>query len=638
MSLIEKQNLNHWLRWNGDISNDLLLVELQGSESLSSSFHYNIRSKTHLKQSELSLWHGKLVSCRIGDDQSPLRYIHGLITKMSYTLLSEKEAECIITLEPILSQLKLGLNSRVWHNISVPDLVKIILIEHGIAHFDIQLHNKYVTREHCMQYRESSYDFIHRLLQEEGIYYYFRHSESTHTLVLTDGKNSLHSIHGDRLIWHHDGRIISDGNVDYWNYNTSLLPSEVSISGFNIKKSSAVDIKQRIEGNNCADVIFADITPQGDRMLIEQQAQNTITANEINSCYFEANVNAHWLCSGEIFTLAGHPSGENKYQIQTLIFKATNNLDSEYGRYSCSIKAIPNDQAWHPPYRLSPPQIPGVLIAKVVGPSSEEIHTDELGRIKIQFSWEQKNKYSDTNSCWVRVAQLWTGGKFGAQFIPRVGNEVLVSFIQGHPDYPIVIGTVYNGQNNLPFDLPNQKNISGFLTRSTTGGEHSDGHQLSFDDKKGEELMTIVAQKNLSLVVKNNSSSTIAANRTTEITKGNDQLLLKEGDLNVSIERGNLHTKVVGNVATELTSGNFTLNITGGNGNIKTDKILTLESLQSIVFKVGSNKISLSPSGISISGMMIKIEAVGTTELKGAMTEITGSGMAQISGGIINIG
>ncbi|CNK96799.1 putative Rhs accessory genetic element [Yersinia enterocolitica] len=641
---------NHFLRWNGDIADPLLLVSLEGYEALSAPFCYQLRSLTKKSESDLTQWHGKTVSCRIGDGSYalPQRHLHGVVTRICYKQRTPEEAECILTLEPSLTLLTMGRVMRIWQNVSVPELVHTLLSEHGINQLDLQLHGNYPKREYCVQYRESAFNFIQRLLEEEGIYYYFRHSESEHTLVLADHPASHRAIQGDKLFWHHHGAVFTEGNVDSWMSTASLLPAGVALQGVNMPQAAAIENQQNANssGSHIDSVTFTDITPQGERSLIVREAQNAMAAREANTHRFEATVNAHWLCSGETFTLTGHPSGDNAYRIHSLAFQAVNNVDDNKSDYYCVMQAMSNAQPWHPPYP-SRPEIPGILTATVVGPSSEEIHTDEYGRIKIQFPWDKENPFDDTSSCWVRVAQPWTGGKFGAQFIPRVGSEVLVSFVQGHPDYPLVTGTVYNGMNKPPFALPGEKTESGFVTRSTTNGSVEEGHRLSFNDKKGEELMTIVAQKDLSLTVKNNADTTIAANRNIELTKGDDQLVLKEGDRNITLEKGdmsvnlkkgNLQHKVTGNASTELSNGNYSLHVTGGSGNVKTDKALTLESTQSIELKVGSNKISLSASGISINGMMVKIEGSGTAELKSAMTTVSGSGMTQISGGIIKIG
>lgn len=641
---------NHFLRWNGDIADALLLVSLEGYEALSAPFCYELRSLTKKSEKDLTQWHGKTVSCRIGDGSHnlPQRHLHGVVTRIRYKQRTPDEAECILTLEPSLTLLTLGRVMRIWQNVSVPELVHTLLSDHGITQLDLQLHGNYPKREYCVQYRESAFSFIQRLLAEEGIYYYFRHSESGHTLVLADHPASHSAIQGDKLFWHHHGAVITEGNIDNWMSSASLIPASVALQGVSMPQASTIEDQQNASGSDAQvdAVVFTDITPQGERSLIAREAQNAMAAREANTRRFEAIVNAHWLSSGETFTLIGHPSGEDTYRIQSLAFKAVNNFDDNKSDYHCVMQAMSNAQPWHPPYP-SPLEIPGILTATVVGPSSEDIHTDEYGRIKIQFPWDKENPHDDTSSCWVRVAQPWTGGKFGAQFIPRVGSEVLVSFVQGHPDFPLVTGTVYNGLNRPPFALPGEKTESGFVTRSTTKGSVEEGHRLSFNDKKGEELMTIVAQKDLSVTVKNNAGTTIAANRSTELTKGEDRLVLKEGDrnviiekgdMNINLQKGNLQHKVKGNALTELSNGNYTLKVKGGSGSVKTDKALKLESTESIELKVGSNKISLSAEGVSINGMMVKIIGTGTTEVNSSMLTLKGSGMTNISGGLINIG
>jgi type VI secretion system secreted protein VgrG len=614
----------HFLRWEGDIADALLLVALEGSESLSSPFQYQLRSLTRQRESDVARWHGASVSCRIGGGSHalPHRFLHGVVTRIHYSQRTSQEAECILTLEPSLALLKMGRMMRIWQNISVPELVQTLLHKLGISKLDLQLRNNYPKREYCIQYRESAFSFIHRLLEEEGIYYYFRHSSTDHTLVLADHPASHPAIQGNSLLWHDHGRILTKGNIDTWSTTSILLPAGVTLQGVNMPQAVAVQDQRNASGPapHVDSIVFTDITPKGERVQIAREVQNTLASREANARRFDATVNAHWLCSGETFTLTGHPSGEKPYRIQSLMLSATNNFDSDSSHYRCELQAMHNDRPWHPPHSMQAPEIPGILTAVVVGPASEEIHTDEYGRVKIQFPWDTENPHDDTSSCWVRVAQPWVGGKFGAQFIPRVGSEVLVSFIQGNPDFPLVTGAVYNGQNKLPFTLPGEKTESGFVTRSSSKGSVDEGHRLSFNDKKGEELLTIVAQKDLSLKVKNDASTIIAANRSTELTKGNDRLVLKEGDLH-----------------TNLNNGNYVLKVAGG-GSVKTDKALTLESSQSIELKVGSNTLSLSTSGISINGTTVKIEGSTSAELKGMTTTVSGTTLTTIDGQLIKIG
>lgn len=659
MSLLDqpkRSQQQHILSWNGAIADALLLVSLQGQESLSSPYCYQVRSMTRQTEAQIAQWHGRDVSCRVGEGNmpGPVRYVHGVVTRIQYARQGKDEASCIFTLEPAMALLNMGRMMRVWQKISVPDLVSELLRTHGISNLDLQLHGSYPEREYCIQYRESAFNFIQRLLEEEGIYYFFRHSESGHQLVLADHPASHIAISGGSLAWHDAGRLLSGGVIDSWVSGASLLPGGVEYHGYSMAQATAIDAGHRAgkKGAKLDDVSYTDITPVGERALIARQAEHAMAAREANTQRYQATSAVHWLSSGETFKLTDHPSGESEYRVQGLHLDIANHSEGP-GYCHCQFEAMSNDSPWAPPIEHFPPEIPGVLLATVVGPASEEIHTDEYGRIKIQFPWDQESPADDTSSCWVQVAQSWVGGKFGAQFIPRVGSEVLVSFVQGHPDFPVVTGSVYNGQNKPPFALPGEKNESGFVTRSSTGGSVDDGHRLSFNDKKGEERLTIVAQKDLELTVKNEVKNTIATNRTTELTKGNDQLLLRQGDMKLVLEKGNWQQNITGNMATELKNGDYALKVAGGGGQVKTDKALSLESTQSIELKVGANKITLSASGISINGAtlklqasstaemkgaILKLEGSGTAELKGAMATVSGSGMAKVSGGITNIG
>ncbi|TPG64284.1 type VI secretion system Vgr family protein [Ewingella americana] len=647
---LKEMQKNHFLHWNGSVAADLLLLSLTGKESVSTPFCFELRSLTELDEKGIAALHGKQVSCQIGDSLNnlPQRYIHGVVTHILRERDADDQAVCILRLEPTFALLHMGRSMRVWQNITVPDLVSKLLGERGINQIDMQLHNTYQIREYCIQYRESDFDFICRLLEEEGIYYFFKHQENQHQMVLADHPASHPTAKAASLLWHHQGQTLTPGNIDSWSSSSVLIPGEVALSGYNVQQAAGIadNYTSKSENQSIDQVSFTDITPLVERSQLTSKAKNAMEAFEANATFYEASVNAHWLTCGEIFTLTDHPTDSDSYRIHALNIEATNNFDSSAGNCRCEIKSLRNSVKWRAACTRTPPDIAGVLIAKVVGPSSEEIHTDESGRIKIQFPWDTENKNDDTSSCWVRVSQPWTGSKFGGQFIPRIGSEVLISFIQGNPDYPLVTGSVYNGQNKLPFTLPDEKTESGFASRSTSKGGMEEGHRLSFNDKKGEEKLTITAQKDLLLTVKNDVisevthevKSKVGANRDTEITKGNDNLVLKQGNLLVTLNKGDMEQKITGNVTTSLSNGNYTLTATGGSGKIKTDKTCVIESTQSIELKVGSNKIAISPSGITISGTMIKIEGSGTAELKGAMTTVQGSGMTQIKGGIINIG
>ncbi|HHR6132078.1 TPA: type VI secretion system Vgr family protein [Providencia alcalifaciens] len=626
MALLDNLNINqrqHFLRWEGDIAKELLLVSIEGKESLSSPYKYQLTSLTTKQESALQRWLGTPVACHIGGDtsDSPSRFLHGVITHIHYVPRTATEAKCILTIEPSLALLKMGRMMRIWKGMSVPELVQALLSEKGMVKCRVQLRDNYAKREYYVQYRESAFDFMHRLLEEEGIYYYFQHTISEHILVLVDHPASHPVIQTKSLFWHHHGRVLTQGNIDNWAASSTLSPSKVVLRGTNMPQATAIEAQQNasLTSSTMDGIIFTDITPSGERDQITREARKTLVAEEVNTQQFDATVNAYWLCCGETFSLIGHPSGDKTYCIKAMTFSATNNFDRHSSDYQCQLQVIYPDRPWQSPIRSPVPEIPGVLTAIVVGPASEDIHTDEYGRIKIQFPWDKESSHDDSSSCWVRVAQSWAGGRFGSQFIPRVGSEVLVSFVQGHPDYPLVIGSVYNGQNKPPFNLPEEKTESGFLSRSSKGCV-DDGNRLSFNDKKGEERLTMIAQRDLHLTVKNDAMTTIVANRSTELTKGNDQLRLREGGMNIDLDRGNYVVHVA------------------GESDFQTQKALTFESKQSIKMIVGNNTIMLSAEGISINGARLSLSSSGSAELKGTSTQVIGTTLTTIDGQLIKIG
>ncbi|EMV8789772.1 type VI secretion system tip protein VgrG [Escherichia coli] len=647
---LEAIQKKHFLHWNGAVASDLLLLSISGQETISSPFCYKLRSLTMLSEEQIAEWHGKTLSCQIGDGlhNIPQRFLHGVVTRIQCERDANDQTQCIFQLEPTLALLQSGRSTRIWQDITVPDLVCKLLGDRNINEVETQLRNSYQKREYCIQYRESDFDFISRLLEDEGIYYFFRHHQGHHQMVLVDHADGHLSADAGTLIWHPQGQRFTPGTLDNWSMHSTVFPGEVTLSGYNMQQAEAIvdSINSVVKTPDISKLSFTDISPLGERSSLSDKAKNLMESFEANASLYSATVNTHWLSCGEVFHLSDHPTDNGSYRIQSLHLEASNNFETGTGDYHCDIQSLRHSVKWRPAYDHIPPEIAGVLIAKVVGPASEEIHTDEFGRIKIQFPWDTENKNDDTSSCWVRVSQPWTGNKFGFQFIPRVGSEVLVSFIQGNPDFPLVTGSVYNGQNKLPCPLPGEKTESGLFTRSTSKGGQDEGHRLSFNDKKGEEKLTISAQKDLLLTVKNDVASEvmremkskIGADRYTEIIKGNDELILKQGSQYLTLSRGDIEQKITGNVTTKLNNGNYSLMATGGSGKIKTDKTCVIESTQSIELKVGTNKIVISPTGITLSGTMIKINGSGTAELKGAMTTIQGTGMTQIKGGIINIG
>lgn len=638
---------NRLIRWTGSAASDFALISLTGEEHLSQIYCYRTCSHSVLTSNQAARYLGKSVACQIGDMQRG-RYINGVVTSMEEVNNAQGISTYEIIIEPQLALLRLGRNMRVFQKITVPDLVSKILRDHNITQVDLRLRGNYEPREYCIQYRESDYDFINRLLSQEGIYYYFLHGHDHHTMVLADHPSSHTNATTASLPFNPVAGKQEGVGVLSWTVRHGISAGGVLLSGYSPQQAApvegtslSIDARHSINGITFTDAVWS---PRREELSVA--ARLKMECLESHTQIFTGEINAYWLSCGERFALTDHPSASGQYRIHSLTMSVSSNLDQNNTNYQCLITALDNEKVYRPEAQILKPSIPGVMTATVVGPSSEEIYTDDQGRVKIQFPWDKENHHDDSSSCWVRVAQAWSGDRFGTVFLPRVGSEVIVSFVQGDPDMPVVTGSVFNGRNKLPLNLPGEKMLSGFVSRSTQHGSVNDGHTLSFDDKKGEEKLTIIAQKDLSLTVKNEVVSDIAktvtskigADRCVEITRGNDNLTLKQGNYKLALEKGNISFNAVGNMNIALSNGNYKFSASGGSCEMKSDKSMSLESLQSIELKVGSSRISITPTGITLSATSLNIEGTGTAELKGAMVTVKGSGMTMLKGGVIMIG
>ncbi|MBI0278601.1 type VI secretion system tip protein VgrG (plasmid) [Hafnia alvei] len=645
-----------FIRFSGDAAYSLTLMSINGEESFSSIYRYQIQFRTTLTSAQMGSFFGKEVACEVGNGNQQ-RYIHGVLTHIIEDNNTDGLSTFTGTLEPRLALLRLGRNLAVFQNITVPDLVCKLLRQQNINHIELRLRAIYEPREYCIQYRESDFVFISRLLEQEGIYYFFVHDAGQHTLVLADHPSSHQTGSPATLPFIPQAGEGDGTGISSWAAHSTLTASSVLLKGFNMEQAAGVEGASKAISPDYTfqSVNYVDIHGNDKRDQLQAQARLKMEQLEADNQQFMAQSSAFWLGCGMKFTFSDHPSCHGDYRIKAVSLYAASSIDSAEPNINCMFTVLNDSVSWRPPYLFPQPEIAGVLTATVVGPKSEEIHTDEYGRIKIQFPWDSENKHDDGSSCWVRVSQPWAGGRFGAMFLPRVTHEVIVSFVYGNPDYPLVTGTVFNGQNKPPLSLPDGKNYSGFVSRSSLGGSVEDGHQLCFDDKKDEEKLSITSQRDLLLTVKNDViteiakkvTETIGEDRSTEITKGKETLTLKQGDRILTLEQGNhsislkqgdYNIDIKGNLETSLNGGDRQLKISGGGSLVKADKACVIESTQSIELKVGSSKISISPSGITLSGTTIKIEGSGSAELKGAMVTVQGSGMTQIKGGVTTIG
>ncbi|WP_434155554.1 type VI secretion system tip protein TssI/VgrG [Pseudomonas sp. JZ134] len=576
-----------------------------------------------------------------------------------------------VVLRPWLWWLTLASNNRVFQNLSTSDIVTTLFKAHGFTDFKLSLSGSYEPREYCMQYSETDFAFVSRLLEEEGIFWFFTHEAGKHTLVLGDsndafppipngpkvpylgqdiGGRELHGIRSAQYSVQAVSGVYSATDYTFTTPTTSLYSQAEAVAGslsmyehpggYIAKARGDALTRQRVDG----------LRSQEKRLIGESDCR--------------------WLVPGHWFTLTGHDDAS--LNIDWLVTSVTH--DASHEHYRNRFEAIPKATAYRPP-RVTPKPRMHTQTAQVVGKAGEEIWTDQYGRIKIQFPWDRDGKSNEASSCWVRVALPWAGNGFGMQFIPRIGQEVIVTFIDGDPDRPLVTGCVYNGDNALLYALPDNQTQSGIKTQSSKGG--GGFNELRFEDKKDAEEVFLQAQKDMKVNVLNDSTTTIGHDetltvqnaRTRTVKEGDETITLEKGKRTVTIQTGsdNLDVKEtrtvkVGSHQTHNTGGNYSHTVAGnyeltvdGNLTIKVCGELTLQSTGNLTAK--SEQHLVSQAGLTLTdkaGTSLTNEAgtslenkagttltndagISLTNKGGAEQTVDGGAMLTIKGGLIKV-
>ncbi len=502
----------------------------RGTESLGNPFSYDVSLISPSPEFDIASLVGDVVTVTVALSDGNTRYFSGYVTRMTLVDVFDSHARYQIRLEPWLYMLSSRINSRICQNKSVPDIAKELFREHGFSDFEDQLSASYAKREYVVQYRESDFAFVCRILAHAGIYYYFRHEEHRHVLVLADAA-SAHATVPDyaKVEFHPQGTPTpaADEFISRWEVAHQWRSGAYSSNDFDFERPKA-DLTAQLQANakhKKGDLeIFdypAGYVQQSDvEDYVRGRLQNVQSDVEVAS----GSGDVRGIGAGNLFILTGFPSDSQnkKYLIVTASYDSMNSshdtgssLPTQYFHFSFS--AIDSTVPFSPPLSMSRPRVEGPQTAIVVGQSGEEVTTDQYGRVKVQFHWDREGKNDEHSSCWVRVAQLWAGSGWGGIHIPRIGQEVIVDFLEGDPDRPIITGRVYNADNMPPYALPDNKTQSGIKSRSTKGGAPSNFNELRFEDKKGSELVNLQAEKDLTSLVKHDEDRNVGNDRTTEI-------------------------------------------------------------------------------------------------------------------------
>jgi len=545
----------------------LILVGFSGSEFISRPFEFHLEmiSSDHAIQAKAIV--GKRVDVTLMDkDRSP-RLWNGYISEFhagprhqnGYRTYQAK-------LVPWLTLLSFYADCRIFQTNDVKAILEDVFNHRGFSDFVIKTKRGFRQREYTVQYRETDFNFVSRLMEEEGIYYYFTHEAGKHTLVVADACSDYVDCKEKEVRYFVAGK--TDDHLSEWNHGYALVSGKWAQTDYNFETPST-DISTTVD----TIVDLPDITNyeqydypglyanrgEGDgltKVRIEEQE----TAHDIVSA---VGTYRSFIAGGK-FTLVEHEiaSEQGKVCVITSISHQARENSYELGSsgghyYQNSFQCIPSDRAFRAPCVTPRPKMGGPQTAIVVGPSGEEIYTDKYGRVRVQFYWDRVGEKNDKSTCWLRVSQQWAGKQWGAIFLPRMGHEVIVSFLEGDPDQPLVTGCVYNAENMPPYDLPANKTQSGWKTRSTKQGGTSHFNELRFEDKKGDEQIYIHAEKNQDNVVENDETTDVGHDRTEVI--GNDETITIGHDRTENV--GNNETISIAANRTESVGKNESISI-----------------------------------------------------------------------------
>lgn len=513
-------------------------------------------------------------------------------------------------------------NCRIFHRQAAIDIVKQIFDDHGFMDYRDETSGSHPEYEYCVQYRESDFNFVSRLLEREGIFYYFVHENGRHTLVLADDVAALDSENGYskiNLFARDDFSQRRREGIFAWRPTGQIKPTRFVTTDYDFTKPRTDLMAEATLARNHA---ASDLevyrypgvyTERGDgQTYAEARIGELQSSHEV--CTGDGNTRG--LRSGTVFTLNDHPvvAFNRRYLVVSVTHEITSERTESGGgeneTYQCTFAAVPDSAPYRPAFRAHKPLISGPQTAIVVNDTEgEEIEPDEFGRVKVSFPWEREG----TSSCWVRVSQGWAGADWGAMSIPRAGQEVVVEFIDGDPDRPLITGRVYNAKSMPPYDPKTHRTVTTFKTNSSKGG--GGFNELRFDDKKGKENVFVHAQKDFDLRTRNVRREAVGVEVHTEIGKkefrevGEEQhetvghhLYLKVGQ--------DVHRDAGMNVY-EAAGMDYVLNA-GMSAHIKAGTTAVIEASAGLTLKVGGSFITLNPGGVSISGPMVKINSGGS--------------------------
>ena len=629
----------------------LLFHRMHAREELGRLSEYQLELLSPDKNVPLDKILGQNVTITLQLADESYRYFNGFVSRFSAGGMHGRYFRYTATVRPWLWFLTRTADCRIFQDKTVPEIVEEIFADHpGLGAYELDLTETYAKRTYCVQYRESDFNFISRLLEHEGISYYYRHTEDHHTVVLTDTKHYPNP--GYETLKFLPPEHFARPDVDHissWDFTREVQPGVYAHTDYNFERP-AVDLRSKkplLRNYNPSDYEVFDY-PGNYAQKSDGEQLAKVRIDEFGSQFeiAEATTNCRGLCVGSLFTLDGFRRDDQN--VEHLVIGATFDLEySDYEgmpgtggtSYQCQFVSMSTaTQLQFRPQRLTArPFVQGPQTAVVVGPAGDEIFTDQYGRVKVQFHWDRRGQRDEQSSCWVRVSHPWAGKGWGSVATPRIGQEVIVDFLEGDPDQPIITGRVYNADQQPPFGFPAGAVLSGIKSRTHKGAGYN---ELSMDDTAGKEKITIHGQYDMNTTVEHDQTDEIKNNRTSHIVVNDtlnvdaDRTVHVKGKLAETVDTGQELTVTAG--YKETISGGATRTIDGGHTETVTGKREmtvtgpidqsatatidihatgegTYSSNAKLTLSVAGSVIEIAPAGITISmgASTIKVDAAG---------------------------
>jgi type VI secretion system secreted protein VgrG len=675
---------------------ELKVTRFSGQEGLSTQFEFHLELACKSPMLGFDTIIGKPGLLSVAGERVP-RLVHGIVSRIELTQVMPRYTLYQATLVPQVWKLKHRHDCRIFQGLTTPDILKKVLASAGIAgdQYRLSLSGGYEPRDYCVQYRESDWAFMSRLMEEDGIFYFFEHTEDGHVLVMGDEASAFKPIAGGPLgesvpFRHAAGLVTDDEHVERFHFSEEVRSGRVSLRDFNFKRPNMpMEVKNEAEKDTDLEVYDYpgeyQLPGRGTPAKGATIAQVRLEERQARRLVGYGESDCERFIPGGLFTLREHQRGafNQRYLLASVSHegyqgqvKGEEAATTDGFSYSNHFSCVPADVPYRPERQTPKPVVLGIQTAIVVGPEGEEIYTDEFGRVKVQFHWDREGKSNEKSSCWMRVSQAWAGEGWGGMFIPRIGQEVIVDFIEGDPDRPLVTGRVYNGLNPVPYVLPDEKTKSTVRSNSSPGGNGF--NELRFEDRKGKEQVFMHAERNMDVHVKNDLMEVILHDRHQTIGsagkkgkvgdqnemvyrdkslkvhrhsqehvggdlklmvggidgKGNQDIVIKANRKELVLKNSHLH--VVGNLneavdATQSLTVGTDLQVkvgakhaleAGEEIHLKSTTVV-IEAASGITLKAPGGFITIDAGGISISGTLVKINSGGSA--------LSGSGASPVA-------